>query len=353
MPNISVQRFGILSDGREVLAYTMTNAAGMTVKIANYGGTVMQIIVPDRNGRMADVVCGYDTLEDYCASAGYQGALVGRFGNRIAKGEFSLDGVTYHLTQNNGENSLHGGLCGFDKKIWSVEPIEGDEPALVLRTTSPDGEEGFPGTLTVEVRYTLTADNRLSIAYTAETDKKTILNLTNHCYFNLGGFDSGDILSHELWLDADTYLEVGEGLIPTGRLTSVEGTPFDFRTAKPVGRDIDADDEAIRRGRGYDHCFNFAGGAQTGTFLRAELYDPRSGRLMRVYTDQPCVQLYTANGMKGERPFKGGYPQQVRHALCLETQAMPDSINHPGFTNVILSPGERYMTKTEYAFSVK
>lgn len=352
-PGITAELFGTMPDGREAMAYTLTNANGMTVKITNYGGAILQIIVPDREGRMADVVCGYDSLEDYCFSKGYQGALIGRWGNRIGGARFSLDGVEYHLAKNNGENSLHGGCCGFDKKLWDAEPIDGDEPALLLRTVSPDGEEGFPGNLTVEVRYTLTADNRLCLDYTAETDAKTVINLTNHSYFNLGGYASGDILSHELWLDADSYLETDAGLIPTGRILPVEGSPMDFRTAKPIGRDIDAKDIALAYGHGYDHCFNFVGGRQAEPVLRAELYDPRSGRAMQVFTDQPCVQFYSANGMNGDRPFKGGYPQQPRHALCLETEVMPDSMNHPGFTDAVLLPGQRYSTRTVYAFSAR
>lgn len=319
--------FGQLPDGRAAEAYTLTNANGMKVKITNYGGAVMQIMVPDREGRVADVVCGYDSLEDYRLGNGYQGALIGRWGNRIGGARFMLDGVEYRVGMNEGKNSLHGGFHGFNEKLWQAEAVNG---SLVLTTISPDGEEGFPGNLRVQVTYTLTDDNQLMLAYEAETDKKTVINLTNHTYFNLGGYASGDILGHELRLDADSYLETDGALIPTGRLVSVEGTPFDFRTAKPVGRDIAADNHDLKIGGGYDHCFNFTDGGTDRPVLRGELFDPRTGRAMALWTDQPCVQLYTGNVMNGPRRFKGGYPQQKHHALCLETQAMPDSMNHSG-----------------------
>lgn len=347
--------FGTLADGRAVDAYTLTNKGGMSVKIMNRGGTLMEINVPDRDGKMADVICGYDDLDSYVGADGYQGALIGRFGNRIAKGKFTLDGKEYSLFINNGENHLHGGEEGFDKKIWDVvDTIDTDEPELVLHYLSPDMEEGYPGDLDLTVTYKLTADNALSIRYVATTTKKTVLNLTNHAYFNLGGFSSGDIYSHELRIDADTYLPTDEGLIPTGEMAKVEGTAFDFRTPKPVGKDIGADDpQLIMAGGGYDHNFNFNDTSLTPT-ERAELYHPASGRVMKVITNQPCVQLYAGNVLESdEYPFKGGYPRQKHHALCLETQAMPDSINQKGFTNVVLDVGETYDYTTIYAFGVK
>ena len=350
MATITRELFGRMPCGCPVDAYTLTNADGMKVKITTYGGALMQIITPDREGRMADVINGYDCLDDYRNADGYQGALIGRWGNRIGGAKFTIDGVEYHVGQNNGENSLHGGFHGFNEKLWGAEVVDG---TLVLTTTSPDGEEGFPGNLTVKVTYSLTDANELIIDYDAVTDKKTVINLTNHVYFNLGGYASGDILGHELRLDADSYLETDEGLIPTGRLIPVAGTPFDFRAAKTVGRDIGADDPALKIGGGYDHCFNFIGGKQDKPVLRGELYDPRTGRAMALLTDQPCVQLYTGNVMTGPVRFKGGYPQQKQHALCLETQAMPDSMNHPGFTDAILAPGQHYRTRTIYAFSVR
>lgn len=353
MSNILCETFGTLSDGRVAMLYTLTNANGMKVRITNYGGALVSVIVPDREGRLSDVICGYDSLADYVKADGYQGALIGRYGNRIGGARFTLDGVDYQLSQNEKKNILHGGYHGFNEKLWDARPICGDEPGLVLETVSVDGEEGFPGTLLVTVTYVLTADNRLCIAYHAVTDKKTPVNLTNHTYFNLGGYASGDILDHELRLDVESYLETDEALIPTGRKIPVEGTPFDFRTAKAIGRDIAADDRDLKIGGGYDHCFNFVGGKQAEPVLRGELYDPRTGRVMEIWTDQPSIQFYTGNVMTGPVRFKGGFPQQKHHAMALETQAMPDSMNHDGFSDVILVPGQVYETMTMYAFSVR
>ncbi|MBQ8342217.1 MAG: galactose mutarotase [Clostridia bacterium] len=352
--SIVKQQFGIAPDGCMTYRYTMKNEAGMSVSILDFGGAIQQILVPDRDGRFCDVVGGYDHIYDYYYGDGYQGALIGRVGNRICRGKFTLEGKDYSLYINNGENHLHGGKVGFDHKIWEVTPTDGEEPSLALHYVSPDGEEGYPGTLDVHVTYTLKKTNALSIRYTATTDRTTILNLTNHCYFNLGGFASGKVYDHELWLDADTYLPTDETLIPTGEQKSVAGTPFDFRTPKAVGKDFFAEDTDLKLGGGYDHCFNFVGGESKEPVCRASLYDPKSGREMRVITDQPCVQFYSGNFLTNEKhPFKGGYPQAQRNALCLETQHMPDSINQKGFTNVVLKPGEKYDYTTEYVFSVK
>ncbi|MBO5326667.1 MAG: galactose mutarotase, partial [Clostridia bacterium] len=251
-------------------------------------------------------------------------------------------------------NHLHGGKEGFDHKIWEVDPIDGDEPQLRLHYVSPDGEEGYPGTLDVTVTYTLRSTNALSIRYVATTDRRTVLNLTNHTYFNLGGFASGKVFDHVLQLDADTYLPTDDTLIPTGELKSVAGTPFDFRSPKAIGKDFFADDTDLKLAGGYDHCFNFVGGESKEPVLRATLYEPNSGREMKVYTNQPCVQFYSGNFLNnGDHPFKGGYPQATQNALCLETQHMPDAINHRNFTNVILNPGEVYDYTTEYVFSVR
>lgn len=347
---MSKEIFGRLPDGRIAEAYTLRNANGMAVKVTNYGGTLLQLLVPDREGHLRDVICGYDCLEDYCRSGGYQGALIGRWGNRIGGACFTIDGVTYHVGANENGNSLHGGFNGFDRKLWAAEEKDN---SLILTLISPDGEEGFPGNLTVTVTYTLTEDNRLIIDYMAQTDKKTVLNLTNHAYFNLSGFASGDILDHELRLDANHYLEPDAGRVPTGRLLSVDGTPLDFRTAKPIGRDIAADSCGVSSYGGYDHCLVFADAMMDEPVLRGELYDPRSGRLMQVWTNCPCIQLYTANSMTGPVPFKGGYPQQAHHAVCLETELMPDSMNHPNFTSAYLEPGETFASRTVYAFSAK
>ena len=351
---IEKKLFGDLADGREVYAYTLTNANGMTVKILSYGGAIAEIRVPDRNGCFTDVVGGYDCIDSYVRGDGYQGALIGRFGNRICKGKFTLDGVDYSLFINNGENHLHGGEFGFNAKIWEVCELDGEEPSLKLHLVSPDGEEGYPGELDLTVTYTLNSQNGLVIRYEATTDKATPVNLTNHCYFNLGGYASGSIHSHELMIDADTFLPTNAGLIPTGELKSVEGTPFDFRTAKAIGRDIGMDDEALVLAGGYDHCFNFVGGETAEPVKRCELYHSASGRVMEVYTNQPCVQFYSGNFLTNEEfPFKGGYPQSKQTLLCLETQHMPDSINQKGFTDCVLRPEEKYDYTTEYRFSVR
>ncbi|MBQ2767990.1 MAG: galactose mutarotase [Clostridia bacterium] len=351
MGGVYEEFFGCMPDGREVGAYTLCNQKGMRVKITAYGGALMQIFAPDREGRFRDILCGYDSLDDYRQAGGYQGALIGRWGNRIGGARFTLDGVEYVLGANeDGRNLLHGGHHGFNEKLWTAEMREN---SLVLSTLSPHGEEGFPGELRVSVTYTLTEDNQLILDYDAVTDQKTVINLTNHAYFNLGGYASGTVFDHELWLDADSYLETDEMLIPTGRMIPVEGTPFDFRTAKPIGRDIAVDHRDLHIGGGYDHCFNLVGGKQTKPVLRGELYHPASGRLMQILTDQPCIQLYTGNVMTEPVPFKGGYPQQKHHALCLETQTMPDSMHHANFTDATLSPGQRYGTRTIYAFSCR
>ena len=352
--SIQKQFFGTLADGQVVSRYFLTNKNGMQAAILDYAGAIQQLLVPDRRGHLVDVVGGFDSLEGYVKAGGAQGSLIGRFGNRIAKGKFTLEGKEYTLATNNGENHLHGGMVGFHRKVWGAEMVDGDEPQLKLTLVSPDGEEGYPGTLTVRVTYTLKAENALSIHYRATTDKTTILNLTNHTYFNLGGFASGKIFDHELWLDADTYLPVVPGLIPTGELKSVAGTPFDFRTPKPIGRDFYADDKDLKLAGGYDHCFNFVGGESEKPIPRARLYCEKTGIVMTTVTDQPSVQCYTANFLSEEAyPHKGGYPQGVQNAVCLETQKMPDSINHPNFTNVVLSPSEVYDYTTEYAFSIR
>lgn len=352
--SIKKKLFGVLADGSEVYSYTMRNANGMKVKILNYGGVIAQIKVPDRKGCFSDVVGGYDCLDSYVRGDGYQGALIGRWGNRIAKGKFTLEGKEYNMFINNGVNHLHGGEFGFNAKIWDVTEKDGDEPELVLHILSPDGDEGYPGNLDLIVTYKLSNNNGLSIRYEATTDKTTIINLTNHTYFNVAGYASGSVHPLELWLDADTYLPTDKTLIPTGELKSVEGTPFDFRTPKTIGQDINADNADIRIGGGYDHCMNFVGGETKEPVKRAELYDKVSGRVMEVYTNQPCVQLYSGNFLNNEEfPFKGGYKQVPQTFVCLETQHMPDSINHDNFTNCVLKPGEKYDYTTEYRFSVK
>ena len=351
---IKKELFGVLTDGTQVYAYTLSNKNGMEVKILSYGGALAQIKVPDRNGCFSDVIGGYDCLASYVGGDGYQGALIGRFGNRIARGKFTLDGKEYSMFINNGVNHLHGGEFGFNAKVWDVTEADGEEPALILHILSPDGDEGYPGNLDLTVTYKLSLQNGLSLHYVATTDKTTILNLTNHTYFNLGGYASGSIHPLQLWLDADTYLPTDDTLIPTGEIRSVEGTPFDFRTAKEIGKDINEDNVDLKLAGGYDHCLNFVGGETKEPVKRGELYDPATGRVMEMYTNQPCVQFYSGNFLtNAEFPFKGGYKQVPQTLLCLETQHMPDSINHENFTNCVLKPGEVYDYTTEYRFSVK
>ncbi len=352
---ITKQFFGKLEDGREVYSYTMKSDSGMSVRISEFGGAIMELRVPDKFGRIADIVAGYDDVRDYASNPGYLGALVGRVGNRINKGVFYLDGKKYEIFQNNNGNSLHGGKVGFSHKIWSIEPVDGEEPQLVCTLVSPDGDENYPGTLTVHVTYTLLKSNALSIRYEATTDQKTILNLTNHAYFNLGGYASGKIFDHVLRMDADAYIPTDETLIPTGEIRPVDGTPFDFREPKTIGRDFDVENNAdMKIAGGYDHCFCFAGGETKEPVLRVEAYEPKSGRVMQVYTNQPCIQFYSGNFMAQiETPLKGGYPASVQSAFCLETQKMPDSVNHPNFTDTVLNPGEKYDYTTVFQFSVK
>ncbi len=351
--SISKAFFGSLADGRIVSEYTLENARGVKVKLLDYGATVKEIHVPDRDGNFTDVVAGYDSLDSYVNADGYQGAVIGRIGNRICKGKFILDGKEYNLFINNGPNHLHGGEYGFNSKIWSAEMCDSDEPSVVFSYTSPDGEEGYPGTLQTSVKYTLSSDNALSINYLATTDEKTIVNLTNHSYFNLSGYGSGSIHSHELVLDAEYYLPTDDTLIPTGEIRSVKGTPFDFTTSKEVGRDIMSDCTDLKIAGGYDHCFYFGKGSKD-IVKRAELYEKNSGRLMEMFTNQPCVQIYTGNFVNNEKyPFKNGVAQKIQTLICLETQKMPDSINHDNFTNVVLKPGEVYDYTTVYKFSVR
>ena len=355
MNRITKQLFGTLADGTEIIRYTMSNQNGMKVSILNFGGAIQQILVPDARGRLGDVVCGYDNIVDYVEGDGYQGALIGRFGNRIAHGQFDLNGKSYSLFLNNNGNHLHGGKVGFSHRVWSVAEKDCDEPELILHLVSPDGEEGYPGTLDVCVTYKLTNDNAISIRYVATTDAETILNLTNHSYFNLGGFASGSAKGHVLYMDADRFIPTDDKLIPTGEIADVTGTPFDFRTPKTIGQDFDAPHQALQYAGGFDHCFCFTD-KNTGKEIveRICVVEPNSGRRMHVLTNQPCVQFYTGNFLtNAAHPFKGGYPQGQQNAFCLETQHMPDSIHHPNFTDVTLKPGEVYDYTTIYRFDIQ
>jgi aldose 1-epimerase len=345
--------FGETTDGKAVELYTLTNANGMQVAITTYGGIVVSLTAPDRKDNYADVVLGFDDLDGYLAGHPYFGALIGRYGNRIAKGKFTLEGTEYTLATNNNENHLHGGLAGFDKKVWRARgALTRAGVTLTLNCVSADGEEGYPGKLEVKVVYTLTGDDELKIEYSATTDKATPINLTNHSYFNLAGQGTGDILGHELTINADRFTPVDAGLIPTGELKPVEGTPFDFRKGTAIGARIEADDEQLKFGGGYDHNFvlNKDGNDLT---LAASVYEPKTGRVVEVYTTEPGVQFYCGNFLDGSNVGKGGKVYNFRNGFCLETQHFPDSPNQPKFPSTILKPGEEYSTTTVYKFFAK
>lgn len=351
---IQVSPFGKTADGQAISLYTLTNVNGMEARIINFGAIVQSLKVPDRDGVLADVALGFDALKGYEETHPYFGAIVGRYGNRIAKGKFTLDGKEYTLAINNPPNALHGGLKGFDKQVWTATPLEAsDAVGLVLRLVSPDGDEGYPGALTAEVTYRLTNDNALNIQYLATTDAATVLNLTNHSYFNLDGAGAGDILAHEVMVHADRFTPVDETLIPTGELRPVEGTPFDFRTPKPLGRDIGADDEQIKFGLGYDHNFVLNKEAPGALTLAARVVGPKSGRVMEVYTTEPGLQFYSGNFLDSTNIGKGDVVYAHRFGFCMETQHFPDSPNQPGFPPVVLRPGEKYESTTIYKFSAR
>ncbi len=346
------QSFGTTADGRAVELYTLTNAKGAQVSIMNYGGIVVSLKVPDRGGAVSDVVLGYDSFEPYTKKSPYFGALIGRYGNRIGHARFTLNGVEYKLAANNGENSLHGGNRGFDKVVWNAkESTRGGAPALELSYLSKDGEEGYPGNLQVNVVYTWTDGNELHIDYTATTDKDTVVNLTNHSYFNLAGQGEGDILGHELMLDASRFTPIDAGLIPTGELRPVEGTPFDFRKPTAIGARITQDDEQLKFGKGYDHNFVLDHPGATPT-LAARVRDPKTGRVLEVLTTEPGIQFYSGNFLDGTIQGKGGKVYGHRTGFCLETQHFPDSPNKPNFPSTVLKPGATYRTSTVYRFTV-
>ena len=346
--------FGKTPEGQPVDLYVLTNRGGAEAAITNYGGAVVSLKVPDRNGKLADVVLGYDTADGYVNDKSYFGAIVGRYGNRIGHAQFVLDGKTYTLAKNNGENSLHGGIKGFNKAVWTAKVLSAkDGQSLELSYLSKDGEEGFPGDLQVSVIYTLTDANALKIVYSATTDKKTVVNLTNHSYFNLAGQGSGDILGHLLTIQADQFTPVDSGLIPTGELRDVAGTPFDFRKSTAIGTRIDQEDEQLKLGGGYDHNFVLQRTADIGESLAARVVEPTTGRVLEVWTTEPGVQFYTGNFLDGKSTGKGGVAYPRRSAFCLETQHYPDSANQPKFPSVVLKPGERYHTITTYRFSAE
>jgi aldose 1-epimerase len=353
--NIDKQPFGTTRDGQEVFLYTLNNTAGMEVKITNYGGTIQSIRVPDRDKNFADVVLGFDSVAGYQQpkNTSYFGALIGRYANRLANGQFQLHGKQYHIPTNDGPNTLHGGLKGFDKRVWDATPMEtADGPALQLRYLSKDGEEGFPGNLNVTVTYTLDKKNGLHIDYQATTDQETVLNITNHSYFNLSGAGNPSILKDRLTIDADNYTPVDSTLIPTGKIEPVSGTPLDFRHGNVIGDRINKDDEQLKLGKGYDHNFvlNHPGDLKV---VAAKVEDPASGRVLEVYTDQPGLQFYTGNFLDGS--VSGGIGGQYiyRSALCLETQHFPDTPNHANFPTAVLEPGQKFHQITIFRFKTE
>ena len=353
--DILKESFGKTADGESVDIYTLKNHRGMQVRITNYGGIVVSLTAPDRNRKFADLVLGYNDLDSYLKPPfPYFGAIVGRYANRIAKGRFTLNGEEYKLAVNNGENTLHGGIKGFDKVVWKVKQVRTTPagPALFLTYLSKDGEEGYPGNLTVTVVYTLTNNNELKIDYTASTDKDTVTNLTHHSYFNLAGEGNGDILDHQLVLKANRFIPTDAGAIPTGELRNVAGTPFDFRTATAIGARINGDDEQLKLGKGYDHTWVINGRA--GSLRQAAIaYEPKSGRVMEVWTTEPGVQFYTGNYLDGTITGKAGKPYPRRSGFCLETQHYPDSPNQPNFPTTTLKKGAVYRSTTIYRFSAR
>ena len=348
---ISVKPFGPPQNGIAVDLYTLRNNKGAEVAICNYGGLVISFKVPDRWGGFGDVVLGYDNLADYIKDTPYFGAMIGRYGNRIAKGKYTLDGKEYTLAINNGPNALHGGLKGFDKVVWEPKILARSEgPSLQLRYTSKDDEEGYPGNLSVTAVYTLTDDNALKLEYTATTDKDTVINLTQHSYFNLAG--KGDILNHQVMIPADKFTPVDSTLIPTGELKPVEGTPFDFRTPTAIGARIGQDDEQLKFGGGYDH--NWVVNKPMGQLgLMGRVYEPTTGRVLEVFSTEPGLQFYTGNFLDGKLTGKGGWVYQFRNGFCMEAQHYPDSPNQPNFPSVVLKPGEVYRNTIIFKFSVQ
>jgi len=352
-PHVKKQLYGKMPDGTPVDLYILTNANGMEAHLTAYGGTLVSLTAPDRHGAFNDVVLGMETLDGCRAQTAWFGALIGRYGNRIGGARFTLEGKSYHTPANDGPNTLHGGSHGFGKQLWQVKEAASTEgPALEFTYVSKDGEEGFPGQLTSKVVYTLTNKNELKIDYTATTDKPTVVNLTNHAYFNLKGAGEGNILGHEVTIQASRYTPVDATLIPTGELRAVKGTPFDFTVATAIGARINGDDQQLKFGKGYDHNWVLD---KTGSALTeaAEVYEPGSGRVMQVWTTEPAMQFYTGNFLDGTLRGKGGKTYPHRGAFCMETQHYPDSPNHPAFPSTELKPGAVYHTTTVYRFSAR
>ena len=351
--NIVKEHYGMTRDSQSVDIYTLSNNNGMEVRITNYGGIIQSLTAPDRDGKYEDVVLGYDELDSYIEATPYFGAIVGRYGNRIANGKFNLDGVDYILAQNDGNNHLHGGIKGFDKVVWEATTNKSNGAvSLKLDYLSVDGEEGYPGNLKVTVIYTLTEDNGLKIEYQAMSDKKTHINLTNHSYFNLTADFNNKILDHKLWLNADRFIPIDATAIPLGNVDVVSGTPFDFTTPKKIAEDIMDDNQQLKNGIGYDHCMVFED-YDDEVKLQATVYEDESGRLMEVYTDQPAVQFYVGNYLDGTNIGKGNLAYQHRTGFCLETEHYPDSPNQKQFPSTVLESGEFYSTTTIYRFTTR
>lgn len=353
--SVSIEKtaFGSTPKGEKVESYTLKNQKGMEVSILTYGGIITSLKVPNKAGVSEEVVIGFSNLEQYTKDNPYFGALIGRYGNRIAKGQFTLDGIKYQLATNNGVNALHGGPEGFHRKVWTAEEAKaGDAATLKLKYVSKDMEEGYPGNLTVFVTYTLNNNNSLDVLYEATTDKKTVINLTQHSYFNLSSDFTKTILDHEITIDADKLVPVDVTLIPTGKLDDVTNTPFDFRKSKTIGKDIAATNEQLKKGLGYDHCW-VLNDQNKGDRFAASAYEPKSGRLLEVFTDQPGIQFYTGNFLDGTLPMRKSGTYAHRTGFCLETQHYPDSPNQKDFPTTVLNSGENYKTKTSFKFSVK
>jgi aldose 1-epimerase len=345
--------YGRTPDGQEVEAFTLTNVRGVEVRAITYGGTIISLRIPDRKGTLDDVVLGHDDLKGYLSASPYFGCIIGRYANRIAKGRFSLDGQSYQLATNDGPNHIHGGGKGFDKVVWRAEPFERPETVGVAFTrTSPDGEEGYPGNLKVRVTYALNERDELVIDYAASSDKATPVNLSQHSYFNLAGEGAGDVLGHELTINADQFTPVDGSLIPTGLLLPVGGTPFDFRRPVAIGARIDQDHEQLKMGRGYDHNFVLTR-AGPGLVFAARVFEPTTGRVLEVSTTEPGLQFYSGNFLDGTITGRSGRAYGRRSGFCLETQHYPDSPNEPSFPPTTLRPGEEYRSRTTFAFSVR
>lgn len=350
-PSALMQAYGKLADSTPVNQVTLKNSNGVEVDVISYGGIITRLVTPDANGKPGNIVLGMDNLEDYVSSNPYFGAIIGRYGNRIAEGKFTLNGTTYQLATNDGANHLHGGVQGFDKKVWKMVPFTTENSAgVTLSLISPDGDQGYPGELVTEVVYTLTNDNTLDMQFTATTDKPTIVNMTQHSYFNLAG--EGTILDHELQIPSKAITPVDAGLIPTGELMPVAGTPFDFTTAKAIGKDIDVENEQLARGKGYDHNFVLKDDVDNELVEAANVYDPKTGRTLTVYTVEPAVQFYSGNFLEGATAQQG-MVHNFRSGLCLEPQHNPDSPNQANFASTTLLPGEVYSTRIVYEFGTK